>query len=34
MVSQFLTAWLVIEGLNQGMSTAEALVTATTFYTS
>lgn len=31
-VSQFLTAWLVIEGLNQGMTTSEALITATTFY--
>jgi len=31
-VSQFLTAWLVIEGINQGMSTADALLKATTFY--
>ena len=31
-VSQFLTAWLVIEGINQGMTTAEALLKATTFY--
>lgn len=31
-VSQFLTAWLVIEGLAQGMTTAEATIKATTFY--
>ncbi len=31
-VSQFLTAWLVLEGLAQGMTTAEATVKATTFY--
>lgn len=31
-VSQFLTAWLVIEGKAQGMSSAQALLQATTFY--
>lgn len=31
-VSQFLTLWLVREGINQGMTTAEATIRATTFY--
>jgi MFS family permease len=31
-VSQFLTLWLVREGLAQGMTTAEATIKATTFY--
>jgi MFS family permease len=31
-VSQFLTAWLVLEGLDQGLTTAEATLKATTFY--
>jgi MFS family permease len=31
-VSQFLTLWLVREGINQGMTTAEATIKATTFY--
>lgn len=31
-VSQFLTLWLVREGMAQGMTTAEATIKATTFY--
>jgi MFS family permease len=31
-VSQFLTAWLVLEGIAQGMTTAAATLKATTFY--
>jgi len=31
-VSQFLTAWLVLEGLSRGMTTAEATIKAVTFY--
>jgi MFS family permease len=31
-VSQFLTLWLVREGIAQGMTTAEATIKATTFY--
>jgi MFS family permease len=31
-VSQFLTLWLVREGIEQGMTTAEATLKATTFY--
>lgn len=31
-VSQFLTAWLVLEGMDQGLTTAEAMLKATTFY--
>ena len=31
-ISQFLTLWLVREGLAQGMTTAEATIKATTFY--
>jgi len=31
-VSQFLTAWLVLEGLEQGLTTAQATLKATTFY--